>query len=244
MSNIKEDTSKIHTAIEGLFKAGAHFGLIRSRRHPSAKPFLFGIKNKVEIFDLEKTHDALEKAKAFIKDEAQKGGLILLVGGKNEARQVIQSGALKVEMPYVAGRWLGGTLTNFSEIKKRINRLEDFLSQREKGELVKYTKKERLLIDREIIRLQASFSGLTPMRTLPKVVFVIDSKREEIAVKEAQKLKIPVVALSSSDCDMRTVEYSIPGNDAAVASIRFFVDEIVSAIVDGKRAQVVKEPVL
>jgi small subunit ribosomal protein S2 len=238
---MKETTQKTNPVLEGLFKAGAHFGLIRSRRHPSAKPFLFGVKNKVEIFDLEKTHEALEKAKAFIKGEVQNGGLILLVGGKNEARQAIQNGALKAEMPYVAGRWLGGSLTNFPEIKKRINRLEDLLSQREKGELVKYTKKERLLIDREIVRLQASFSGLTPMRNLPKALFVIDSKREEIAVKEAQKLHIPVVALSSSDCNMRDVEYSIPGNDAAVASIKFFVDEIVSAIAEGKRAQVTKE---
>ncbi len=235
---------KKEKSIDNLFKAGAHFGLIRSRRHPSAKPFIFGVKNKIEIFDLEKTNEALEKAKAFVKSVAAAGGQILFVGGKNEALQAVEEGASKAGMPFVAGRWLGGTLTNFPEIKKRIAKLEDLTSQKEKGELGKYTKKERLLIDREIVNLQRDFSGITIMRSLPKALFIIDSKRESIAVKEADRIHIPVVSLSSSDCNLREVAYPIPGNDASKASIQHFVNEIVSAVEEGKReALVPKEEV-
>ena len=222
--------------LDALFAAGAHFGLIRSRRHPSAKPYLFGVKNKIEIFDLEKTAQSLEKAKTFIEGIVAAGGLILFVGGKNEAQKSVHEGAQKSGMPVVAGRWLGGTMTNFSEIRKRINKLEDLTSAREKGELAKYTKKERLMIDREIVRLEKSFAGLTPMKMLPKALFVIDPKREHIAVQEAKNLGIPVVAVASSDCNMRDVEYPIPANDASLASITYFVKEIVEAIERGKTA--------
>lgn len=232
---MKNDIQKIdQKSLDALFKVGAHFGLIRSRRHPSVKPFLFGVKNKMEIFDLEKTQEYLEKAKVFVSDTVAQGGSVLFVGGKNEARGSVAEGAQKSQMPFVAGRWLGGTLTNFPEIKKRIAKLEDLSSQKEKGELGKYTKKERLLIDREIERLYKSFSGLTPMKMIPKIVFVIDPKREHIAVAEAQRLKIPVVALASSDCNIRPIEYPIPGNDSSSQSIAYFVNEIANAIEDGK----------
>lgn len=229
----KKITTK--TPIDSLFAVGAHFGLIRSRRHPSTKPFIFGVKNKVEIFDLEKTVESLEKAKEFIKSQVSTGGLILFVGGKNEARASVLSGAQSAGQPVVAGRWLGGTLTNFQEIKKRIARLEDLTSQREKGELVKYTKKERLLIDREIIKLERDFGGISSMRFAPKALFVIDPKREYIAVAEAKRLNIPVVALASSDCDIRGIDYPIPGNDASQKSIAYFVGQIVDAVLEGKR---------
>jgi small subunit ribosomal protein S2 len=231
---MKADNTQMDSQLNALFEAGAHFGLIRSRRHPSAKPYLFGTKNKIEIFDLEKTHESLEKAKAFVKTVVASGGAVLFVGGKNEAQKAVLEGAMRVGMPLVAGRWLGGTMTNFPEIRKRINKLEDLTTQKEKGELVKYTKKERLMIDREIVRLDKSFSGLTPMKMLPKVLFVIDPKREHIAVAEAKHLHIPVIALASSDCNMRDVDYAIPGNDASLASIKYFVGEIASAVEAGK----------
>jgi small subunit ribosomal protein S2 len=221
--------------LDTLFEVGAHFGLVRSRRHPSARPYIFGQKNKVEIFDLEKTATALSRASDFLTKVASEGGLVLFVGGKNEARESIADAATRINMPFVAGRWLGGTLTNFPEIKKRIAKLEDLTSQKEKGELAKYTKLERLMIDREIERLNYSFSGLLPMRTLPKAVFVIDSKREAIAVAEAKRLKIPVVALASSDCDMRGVEFSIPANDSSAASISHFVQEMARAVQKGQQ---------
>jgi len=220
--------------IKNLFNAGAHFAFSKSRRHPSAKPFIFGVKNKVEIFDLEKTAVQLESAKEFLAKIASEGGQILFVGSKNEAREIVKSGAKEAEMPFVSTRWVGGSLTNFAEIRKRVNRLEDLRSQTEKGELGKYTKKERLLIEREIESLEKSFDGLVLMKRLPAALFIIDSKREAIAVKEAKVRKIPVVSLSSSDCDLNVINFAIPGNDSSPTSIKFFVNEIVEAIEKGK----------
>lgn len=232
-----ETTDKTQSgALERLFKVGAHFGLVRSRRHPSVRNYIFGVKNRVEIFDLEKTSAALEAAKQFVEGIARERGTVLFVGGKSEAREAVKSGAEEIDMPFVAGRWLGGTLTNFSEIKKRINRLATLSTQREKGELTKYTKKERLLIDREIEYLNRFFSGLSTLERLPKALFVVDSRREHIAVREANNLGIPVIALCSSDCDISIVQYPIPGNDASVASIKHFVDEIVASYKEGLKS--------
>jgi small subunit ribosomal protein S2 len=133
-----------------MFKAGAHFAFSKTRRHPTVTPYIFGVKNKVEIFDLEKTEVLLEKAKDFIASLAKEGKTILFVGGKSEARNSIKSGALSINMPYVDGRWIGGTLTNFTQIRKRVEKMEKLVSEKEKGELAKYTKKERLLIDKDI----------------------------------------------------------------------------------------------
>ncbi len=221
------------SAIENLFKAGAHFAYSKSRRHPSAKPFIFGVKNKVEIFDLEKTEVELQKAKDFVKTFGETGAQILFVGGKSEAKEAIKNVAQSLNMPYVAGRWIGGSLTNFSEIRKRVIKLETLTSQKEKGELAKYTKKERLLIDRDIARLQMSFSGLVTMKELPKVMFVVDSKKEHIAVAEAKKNGVKIISLSGSDCDLGEVDYAIPGNDVSMHSIAYVVSEIASAYKEG-----------
>src|SRR3989344_9296518 len=171
-----------------LFKAGAHFGFVKSRRHPSAKPFIFGSKNNIEIFDLEKTSLELERAIAFVESKGKESALGLFLGGKSEAREAITKAGEATEMPYVAGRWIGGTLSNFSEIKKRIAKLEELLEQREKGELSKYTKKEKLLVDRKINKLIIYFGGLSHMKSLPKFVVIIDSKKEYTAVAEARKM--------------------------------------------------------
>lgn len=223
-------------AIESMFKAGVHFGFSRSRRHPSVKPYIFGIKNRVEIFDLEKTSVELEKAKEFVKKLASEGKQILFVGGKNEARGAIKKGAMEINMPFVAGRWIGGTFTNFAEIKKRLAKYEDMTAKKEKGEFSKYTKKERLLLDREISNLEIYFGGITGMKDkeMPKAMFVVDPGRESIAVAEAHKVKVPVIALANSDCDIKTVEYPIPGNDSALTSIDYVVSEIVKSYKEGK----------
>ena len=160
---------------------------------------------------------------------AKDGRQILFVGGKNEARDLIKKAAVSIDMPYVAGRWIGGTFTNFSEIKKRISKLEELTKQREKGELSKYTKKERLVIDRNIANLERFFSGLLLMKEMPKAVFAIDPKNEAIAVTEAKKMGIPVIALAGSDCDIKNIDYPIAANDSSISSISFFVDEIVKA---------------
>jgi small subunit ribosomal protein S2 len=221
--------------IDSMFQAGAHFAFSKSRRHPSVAPFIFGVKNKVEIFDLEKTTTLLEDAKHFIKNLGKDGKMILFVGGKSEARNAVKNGALSLGMPFVDGRWLGGTLTNFAQLRKRVEKMEKLTQEREKGELTKYTKKERLLIDREIAKLERFFSGIVSMKELPKALFVIDPKKEKNAVKEAQDMKIPVIALLGSDCNMKEVTNPIVGNDASETSIQFFVNEITKAYSEGKK---------
>lgn len=220
--------------IDALFGVGAHFGYRKSKRHPTAVPYIFGAKGGVEIFDLEKTKIALQKAEEFVKTLAGAAKPLLFVGGKSEAHEAIKSGALKLGLPYVAGRWVGGTLTNFGNIRGRIDRMLDLLAKREKGELAKYTKKERLLIDRDIARLEELFGGLVPLTALPAALFVVDPGKEYTAVGEAKKTRIPVVALASSDCDLSAVDYVIPGNDASRASIAYFVERIVEAYQSGK----------
>ncbi|MEQ1561242.1 MAG: 30S ribosomal protein S2 [Nitrospira sp.] len=229
----KTDNSN-NANVEALFSAGAHFGFVKSRRHPSTKPFIFGVKNKIEIFDLEKTSEALHSALEFIETLASKNATILFVSGKNEAKSSVTSVAESINMPYVAGRFIGGTLTNFPEIKRRVEKLETLTSQREKGELAKYTKKERLLIDREINKLKEFFFGLSVMKNLPQAVFIVDAKKESIAVKEAQKMGIPVIALCGTDNNLREVDFPIPGNDASKTSITFFLEKIASAYKAGQ----------
>ena len=230
----EEKNLKGNAKIEEMFKAGAHFGYPKSRRHVSTSPYIFGVKNKVEIINLEKTAELLEKACAFVASIAKEGKQILFVSGKNEAKDIISINASSINMPNVAGRWIGGALTNYSEIKKRIAKYEDLLSQKEKGELSKYTKKERLLIDRQIEKLERMFAGITNMKEMPKAVFVVDPKKEVIVVKEAQAMGIPVIALASSDCDLSGIDYPIVANDTSVSSIAYFVAEIAKAYQAGK----------
>ncbi len=223
--------------IDALFAAGAHFGFMKARRHPSAKPFIFGAKNKIEIFDLEKTSLELTKALAFVEEKGREGASALFVGGKSEAREAILKAGQELGMPHVAGRWIGGTLTNFSEIKKRISRLEELTTQRERGELSKYTKKERLLIDREIENLNIYFGGLSTLKAMPKFMVIIDPKKEHIAAAEARRMRIPVVALAGSDTDLYSVTYAIPGNDASRQTIALILGKIVEAYQKGKDQQ-------
>ncbi|MDO8590202.1 MAG: 30S ribosomal protein S2 [bacterium] len=222
------------SAVNALFAVGAHFGFVKSRRHPSAKPFIFGSKNNLEIFNLEKTSKELEKAQAFVEEKGKEKAVALWVGGKSEAREAIKKAGRELDMPYVAGRWIGGTLSNFSEIKKRIARLAELVEQREKGELGKYTKKERLLFDREIERLTIYFGGLAQLKSLPKFLVVIDPKKESIAVAEARKMHIPVVALAGSDSNLYEIDYAVPGNDSSRQSIAFILETLVTAYKKGR----------
>ncbi len=224
-----------------MFAAGAHFAFSRSRRHPTVAPYIFGAKNKVEIFDLEKTSKLLETAKEFAKDLGKKSKMILFVGGKSEARNAIKNGAQLIGMPFVDGRWIGGTLTNFVALRKRVEKMEKLMSEREKGELAKYTKKERLLIDREIANLERFFGGVVSMKDLPAALFIADPKKEKTAVKEAKDMGIPVISLLGSDCNIKEVTHPIIGNDASETSIKFFVDEIVASYAEGKKEGKVEE---
>jgi len=230
-----EEIKKINSdRIDEMFKVGAHFGYSKTRRHTSTSPYIFGVKNRVEIIDLEKTDESLDKVLVFISNLAKEGKQVLFVGGKNEARAALKIAAESINMPFVDGRWIGGTLTNFPEIKKRLNKLEDLTKQKERGELTKYTKKERLMIDREIANLERFFSGISSMKDLAKALVVVDPKKEIIAVTEAQRMNIPVIALCGTDCDISNINYPIVANDSAVSSITFFVNEIAKAYGKGK----------
>jgi len=211
--------------IDKLFSVGAHFGYSASRRHPSVSKYVFGEKGGTELFDLEKTADALENALNFIKTLAGARRTILFVGGKAEARAAIERTADRLNQPYVSGRWIGGTLTNFGEIGKRLARLTELSDMREKNELGHFTKHERLLIDREIADLEAMFGGLKGMTKIPDALFVVDPRKEAGAVDEARQLNIPVIALLNTDCDLKGIQYPIPANDAAVQSIGYVLDE-------------------
>ncbi len=225
---MKTDTAT--KEIESLMGAGAHIAFGRGRRHPSVNDFIFGSKNKLDIFDLEKTNVKLEKALDFIKEIVNNKGSVLFVGGKSEASEIIRDAAESVAMPYVDGRWIGGTLTNFSEIRKRVDTMLSLMDQREKGELSKYTKKERLLIDRDIEKLKGMFWGVRDMKSLPKALFIVDPRFEHTALKEAETIGVKVAALCGSDNDIRKVAYPIPGNDSSRKSIKYFVDKVLEAI--------------
>src|SRR3989338_4355984 len=229
-----------NTDIKTLFEAGAHFGYSRARRHPTATPYLFGTKDRNDIFDLEETQKRLDAASAFAGELAKSGKHLLFVSGKNEAISIIKEYAERIGAPYVAGRWICGTLTNFKNIRKRIDRLEKLISERDSGELEKYTKKERLLIDREISELLARFGGLTKLMEPPDAMFVVDSRREDTAVREANQLRIPVIGLCSSYFDFSLVQYPIPGSDTAVRNIRIVTEEIAKAYEEGKKAETSK----
>lgn len=212
--------------IDKLFSVGAHFAYAPSRRHPSTTPFIFGSKGGVELFDLEQTAEFLENALAFIKVLAQESKTILFVGGKAEAREALVRTAQRLSMPYVASRWIGGTLSNFSEIKKRLARLADLMGKREKGELAKFTKRERLFIDREISDLEGMFGGIKHLQKLPDALVVVDPRYEGVGVEEARKLKLPIVALMNSDCDRGVITHPIPANDASREVIALILDEV------------------
>jgi small subunit ribosomal protein S2 len=219
--------------VEEMFQAGVHYGYSKSRRHPSVSSFVFTTKNGVDIIDIEKTESLLEKALEAVTKLAASGKTILFVGTKPEARQQIVEVALSLNMPYVSERWVGGALTNFPEIKKRIVKLLDLRDQKEKGELDRYTKKERLLIDREMDDMTKNFQGLTGITKTPDAMFVIDPKKEQIAVTEAQKMNLPIISVLNTDCDLKQVEYPIVANDASVLSITFFLSKVKEAYTKG-----------
>ena len=234
-SKTSPKTATKDASIDAMFGVGAHYGFVKSRRHPTIKPFIYGTKNRVEIFDLEKTKAQLDIAIEFVQKIAATGRQILFLGSKSEAREIVKKSADSANLPYVAGRWVGGTFTNFEVIRKRVEKLVDLTEQKEKGELNKYTKRERMLIDKEIDRLNSLFSGIISMSSLPAALFVIDSKKEAIAVAEARDKKIPVIALCGSDCDISIINYPVIANDTSIDSIDYFASALAKAYLDAKK---------
>lgn len=212
-----------------LLAAGAHFGYSKTRRHPSTKEYIFTTKNNVDIIDISRTERQLVDALEFVKKLGEEKKTILFVSGKPESKTIMEAAAKELNMPYVENRWIGGTLTNFGQIKRRIDVLIDLKMKKEKGELVKYTKKEQSDFARQIEKMTRNFGGLIGMSKKPDAVFVIDTKKEQIAATEAMMTGIPVIGLANTDCDIREIDYPIIGNDASKTSVQYFVDQIVKA---------------
>ena len=214
-----------------LAAIGMNYGYSRTRRHPSAKPFIKQTQNGIDSIDLEFTISQMKTAIEFLKSVQASGRQILFVGVKPETRQKIKEIALSIGAPYVAERFIGGTLTNYPQIKKRSDKLADLLKKKENGDLDVYTKKEKLLIERDIARLDKNFGGISNLTTLPGAIVMIDSRHENMCVLEAKQLKIPVVSLSNTDSNLDLVDYPVVGNDASVASIEQFLTVVRTSLV-------------
>lgn len=225
----------VNELIKQLLEAGVHFGHQSKRWNPKMKQFIFGERMGVYIIDLEKTVDCLNKARDFLKDLTKKGEVVLFVGTKKQAQDIIKSEAERSGMYYVNQRWLGGLLTNFHTIKKRIYRLKEIEDMQKSGEIEKFTKKEAASISKELSRLMKSLGGIKEMNDLPGCVFIIDPKKEMTAVKEAKKLGIPIVALIDTNCNPETINYPIPGNDDAIKSIKLITTLIVDSVLEGRK---------
>ena len=241
--DIKEKTAQNSSLIKSLFEAGAHFGYSRTRRHPSCVPFLYGAKGGTDIIDLEKTCVQLSSALDAVRECAAKGKTILFVGTKPEAREAVEETATSLGLPYETYRWIGGSLTNFPEIRKRVERLRTLKTQKERGDLNVYSKKERRDMEDETVRLSRNFGGVSTLDRLPEALFIIDPRHEDIAVTEAKQTGVTVIALANSDCDVKNLAYPISGNDGARSSITLFLKQVKEAYKEGfdTRARLLKE---
>jgi small subunit ribosomal protein S2 len=225
-----------------LLEAGVHFGHQTRRWNPKMKRFIFGERNGIYIIDLQQTLTRIETAYTFVRDVVAKGGSVLFVGTKKQAQDPIQQYAERSGMPYVNERWLGGMLTNFQTINKRVGKMLEYERMRDSGEFDAMPKKEALLLGRELDKLERYLGGIRNMDRLPQAVFVLDTKKEHIAVTEANKLRIPVVAVVDTNCDPDVIDYVIPGNDDAIRSGTLLSRVIADAVIEGKHMASLRGP--
>jgi len=221
-------------SMKALLESGVHFGHRTNKWNPLMRPYIFTERNGIHIIDLQQTVKLLTTAYNLVRDTASKGGTVLFVGTKRQAQETISEEAIRCGMPYVTERWLGGMITNWSTMYARIQELERLEKLRDTGEIHRLTKKEGLLIEREIVRLQSRLSGVRKMKTIPDLVFIVDVVREHTAVHEANVLGIPVLALVDTNCDPRGVDYVVPSNDDAIRAIKLLVGKIADAVIEGK----------
>lgn len=219
--------------IKELLETGVHFGHRAPKWNPKMEPFIFTARNGIHIIDLQQTVSALDRVYAFVRDTVAAGGLVLFVGTKRQAQETIQREAERANMPYVNQRWLGGTLTNWRTIRQRIDALKNLEARRDRGEFDLLTKKEALQLHRQIEKLQHRLGGIREMGGLPAALFVVDVRREHTAVKEANILEIPVIALVDTNCDPDVIDYIIPANDDAIRAIKLLTSKIADAAVEG-----------
>jgi small subunit ribosomal protein S2 len=221
--------------VKQLLEAGVHFGHKTSRWNPKMKKYIFGQRSGIYIIDLEKTEDSINKARDFLLQVTSQGASILFVGTKKQAQEVILQEAGRCGMYYVSERWPGGLLTNFSTIKKSITRLKDIEKMREDGTFEKLTKKEIASLQKELDKLKKSFSGIVQMDNLPKAIFIVDTKKEETAVKEARRLSIPIVGLIDTNSNPDLIDYPIAGNDDATKSIQIVTRLMADTVIEGRK---------
>ncbi len=221
--------------IKQLLESGVHFGHKTSRWNPKMKKFIFGERSGIYIIDLEKTEECINRARDFLLELTAKGEFVLFVGTKKQAQEIVQQEAIRSGMYFVTERWPGGLLTNFATIKKSINRLKDIEKMKQDGTYQLLPKKEVAGLEKELTKLKKDFSGIVAMERMPKAMFVVDTKKEETAVKEAKRLRIPVIALIDTNSDPDYVAYPIPGNDDALRSIKTVVTIVADSIIEGRK---------
>ena len=224
-------------AMKQLLEAGVHFGHQTRRWNPKMAEYIFQARNGIHIIDLQKTSKKLDEAYAFVKEQAEEGKTVLFVGTKKQAQECMKEAALKCGMFYVDQRWLGGMLTNFGTIQKRIQRLKDLEAMEQDGTFDVLPKKEVVLLKKEMEKLERNLGGIKEMNELPGVIFLVDPKKERIAILEAKKLGIPVVGLVDTNCNPEEVDYAIPGNDDAIRAVKLIADVMANAVIEGKQGE-------
>ena len=224
-------------AMKQLLEAGVHFGHQTRRWDPKMAEYIFQARNGIHIIDLQKTSKKLDEAYAFLKEQVEEGKTVLFVGTKKQAQECMKEAALKCGMYYVDQRWLGGMLTNFGTIKTRIQRLKDLETMAEDGTFDVLPKKEVILLKKEMEKLEKNLGGIKDMEELPGVIFLVDPKKERIAILEAKKLGIPVVGLVDTNCNPEEVDYAIPGNDDAIRAVKLIADVMANAVIEGKQGE-------
>ncbi|GAB4574149.1 MAG: 30S ribosomal protein S2 [Anaerolineae bacterium] len=228
-------------SMKELLETGVHFGHRARRWNPKMKPYIFTERNGIHIIDLQQTVKQLEEAYDLVRDTVARGGTVLFVGTKRQAQETIQQEAERCEMPYINNRWLGGTLTNWRTIRERIDALKKLEAERDSGYWERLTKREALMLQRKVQKLQLRLGGIRDMKGLPDLLFIIDVSREATAIKEANTLGIPIIAVVDTNCDPDQVDYLIVGNDDAIRAIRLITKTIADAVLEGRAMRKVHE---
>ena len=224
-------------AMKQLLEAGVHFGHQTRRWDPKMAEYIFQARNGIHIIDLQKTSKKIDEAYAFLKEQAEEGKTVLFVGTKKQAQECVKEAAEKSGMYYVDQRWLGGMLTNFDTIRTRVQRLKDLEKMQEDGTFEVLPKKEVILLKKEMEKLERNLGGIKNMEEIPGVIFLVDPKKEHIAVLEAKKLGIPVIGLVDTNCNPEEVDYAIPGNDDAIRAVKLITDVMANAIIEGRQGE-------
>ena len=233
----REEFKRAVVAMKQLLEAGVHFGHQTRRWDPKMAEYIFQARNGIHIIDLQKTSKKIDEAYAFLKEQAEEGKTVLFVGTKKQAQECVKEAAEKSGMYYVDQRWLGGMLTNFDTIRTRVQRLKDLEKMQEDGTFEVLPKKEVILLKKEMEKLERNLGGIKDMEEIPGVIFLVDPKKEHIAVLEAKKLGIPVIGLVDTNCNPEEVDYAIPGNDDAIRAVKLITDVMANAIIEGRQGE-------